>query len=361
MTSSYIALTPTPGVTKSTPQRKKKPDVVGLPQTILDDAESIYKGEAENKGKKGTHLSEVTGTAHRNSKGELVHSNSALDGLGWLNLRQNRISELVSDDVSRETFLDGTNNSGRYSGLSWWDRHIHKISDEDITKGLHRQSIRDLRNNSDYKDALGDLTPEQRSNVTSLTNVQDTLKLAENNRELEALETEIRSMDLGSGALDTLVERNNGKRLDKEGLETLLTDLKPLQAPAIAKARSQDANVRNVDSQIESRAASDAINVRTADLAELTARNDMKIAEADIKFKNDTNRYNWDTANRDRDYNWRTAEADREMKKDLALLGFKDKDADRRYDREESREERRQLMLLQMLKGLQNLGGSMAI
>ena len=134
-----------------------------------------------------------------------------------------------------------------------------------------------------------------------------------------------------------------------------------LHAEANAILKTAKSNRDNVTSQIASRTAADKINVRTADLAELTARNDMKIAEAEIDFKNSTNLYNWKTANADRDYNWRTAEADREMKKDLALLGFKDKDADRRYDREESREERRQLMLLQMLKGLQNLGGSLAI
>ena len=68
-------------------------------------------------------------------------------------------------------------------------------------------------------------------------------------------------------------------------------------------------------------------------------------------FKNKTNEYHL-TANADRDYKYRAAEADRELKKELALLGFEDKAADRRYDREERRDQNRQLLIMQMMKGL---------
>ena len=105
---------------------------------------------------------------------------------------------------------------------------------------------------------------------------------------------------------------------------------------------------------VRSNKASEAYN-------NMVARNNQKIKIAEIDYQNKTNEYNYLTAKDDRDYKYRSAEADRELKKELALLGFEDKAADRRYDREERRDQNRQLLILQMMKGLQNLGSGFAL
>ena len=101
-----------------------------LPQSILDHAEQIYKGEQENAGK--SDLNTALGTGRYDSEGKLRHNNAAYDGLGWLGGRAKAIQALIEDTNRRESFMDGPNGQGRYSGLNWIDRHIHKISDEDI-------------------------------------------------------------------------------------------------------------------------------------------------------------------------------------------------------------------------------------
>ena len=66
------------------------------------------------------------------------------------------------------------------------------------------------------------------------------------------------------------------------------------------------------------------------------------------------------TANANRDYEWRSAEADRDLKKTLSMLGLDDKRDARRERSEERAAQDRQMFILQLMKGLGNLGGSMA-
>ena len=51
-----------------------------------------------------------------------------------------------------------------------------------------------------------------------------------------------------------------------------------------------------------------------------------------------------------------TAEADRELKKTLTMLGLDDRAAEREMRYDERQEQNRQLMILQLLKGLQQAG-----
>ena len=93
-----------------------------------------------------------------------------------------------------------------------------------------------------------------------------------------------------------------------------------------------------------------AVNQGTLALARDKEKNANALARAEIDYKNDTN-----------EYNYRNAERERELKRDLTLLGFEDKDADRKYDREERRDQMRQLLIMQMMKGLENFGSAFAL
>ena len=104
------------------------------------------------------------------------------------------------------------------------------------------------------------------------------------------------------------------------------------------------------DDNLATNAASRRIADASLELAQDRERNSNALERARIDFQNQTNQYNY-----------KNAERDRELQRDLALLGFDDKDADRRFDREERRDQTRQMLILQMMKGLQNFGASFAL
>ena len=262
-----------------------------LPQSILDHAEQIYKGEKENAGK--ADLNTALGTGRYDSKGNLRHNNAAYDGLGWLGGRGKAIQAIIEDEVRREALLDGPNGQGRYSGLNWVDRYIHKITDEDMTKALHRDQIRARRNNEGFQTDLDELTPEQRAGVTSLTPVRNVQKMAQEERDYEALETRVRAMDLGGTSLDELVKRNNGERISKADLEQLETDLKPLQAPEIRATQSHDSRMQTEQSTRDTNESTARVNEGTLALAETKERNSNTLANAEIDFGNRKLDYEW--------------------------------------------------------------------
>ena len=351
----------------ASPLVAQTPKLLDVRPDIIDRGAELFGPDGideKNKGKTDSRYQGLPEFARPkvDSQGEALRQpGTLLDPLNVLGLRQRTIDSIV--EKGGQGLIDSYDSqTGKYSGLSNWNRTLDGVTDDDITKAILRNNNNLRQSDPEFQKDLAELKRQgvKTDSLTTNLSIQDQ---AETFRDVKVLQTSIREMEGGAEALKGL-----GDKPTKAQLESLKTELKPKQTKAIREGEVHDSNLEtaesqrdNVTSQIESRTAADKINVRTADLAELTARNDMKIAEAEIDFKNNTNLYNWKTANADRDFNWRTAEADREMKKDLALLGFKDKDADRRYDREESREERRQLMLLQMLKGLQNLGGSLAI
>ena len=125
--------------------------------------------------------------------------------------------------------------------------------------------------------------------------------------------------------------------------------------PTVIQDRNQgEANLNLTNQKITSAQNADSLALRTE-------INNHRIQEAEIAYKNSVNEYNWKNAEADRDYKWRAAEADREQKKVLTMLGYEDKRDARAADREDRRAENRQLMILQLMKGLGNLGGAMAL
>ena len=340
-----------------------------LPQTILDEAERIYKGERENKvSEKNNKLNEHGLGIRTDSQGNTRPSGSLLlDPFNLFGVRSKAIESILSDTNRREALMEGPDNNGKYRNLNWVDRYIHKITDEDITKGLHKQEIRRLRNDKTFQSDLKDLTPEQRAKVTSLTPEDDVRELAEDEREYEALVKKVRGMDLGAISLDELIKRNDGKRIGLQDLEQLETDLKPLQQKAITEARL-------TDSQLETEATTRDIAGREAAVAERGASvaegkldllqtqeaNNNAIRRSEIDFNNRKLQQDTNIANAKLKYEYESGNFDRELKRDLALLGLDDKREERQYRSERDRAEQRQLFILQLMKGLGSLGQGFA-
>lgn len=188
----------------------------------------------------------------------------------------------------------------------------------------------------------------QTTNVGDIENL-NTLEATRVTKVTPLLE-ELGRMDGGKLAIATKL----GDKPTVSQVAAVIGELTPKQASSI---RDQEAHNSNLETARSTR----SVNEGNLALSRTQERNRNALALAEIDFKNNTNEYNWKTANADRDYKYRAAEADRELKKELALLGFEDKAADRRYDREERRDQNRQLLILQMMKGLQNLGSGFAL
>lgn len=325
-----------------------------LNKNILDHAESIYKGEQENAGK--SDINTMLGTGRYDSKGRLVHKNAAWDGLGWLGGRSKVIQGIINDTSRRNALLEGPDGQGRYQSLTWIDRNIHKITDEDVTKALHNWQISERNKDPELRKGLRELTPEQRSQVTSLTPLGDVEEMITKRREYKDLEERVRGMDLspeGQVLRDQLLQGQDGKPLSTKDLKALETKLIPLTRKDIRASQVHDSKMQTAESTRN-------VSEGTLELSRLQERNSNKLQNAKIDLENEKIDYEWRKAQADRDYEWRSAEADRELKKTLTMLGLDDKAAEREMRYQEREEQNRQLMILQLLKGLQNIGGAFA-
>lgn len=176
------------------------------------------------------------------------------------------------------------------------------------------------------------LTPAQVDKITNTYNEnQGLIKL-------------IRNEELGPKLLATLREKNGGNRLTGDQLSGVLSE-----------ARGKDP-LRV--SRLETEQTTREVNRDRQTLSELQREDTNKLNNSTIDYNNTKLEYDWKTANANRDYEFQRDEADRELKKTLSMLGLEDK-ADARRERSEERSaEQRQLFILQLMKGLGQLGQS---
>lgn len=321
--------------------------------SIVDDAAEIYtKPTSEERGIQSPldWLAVKTGAGHYDSNGKLVNSGTLFDTHNVLGHRSQKIQELINDSTFRAAINEGPDANGRYSALSGWDRFVNKITDEDITKASHRHQIKSLAGNKEYRALLRDLTPEQRSKITSTSDVGAILEIGEDNAITSAQRTEIRGMDNGTVRL-TAKQKELGRPLTQGELETLKTDLKPEQTLEIrAEGTYQDGlksseNLRNT-------------NTAASDLARVKAVNADEMARAEVALKNKEIGYNFRTSEAKRKQDYETGNLDRDLRKDLAILGLEDKQSSREFEDRKDARSNRQMMILQLMKGFQGLGQS---
>ena len=309
----------------------------GLDEKAKEEVNERYKGLPERARPKID-----TRTGQLRQPGTLF---DPLNLLGGQRSRRQRTIDRIVEEGGQDFINSFDPSTKTFGDLSTWDQYFHGVTHDDAVKAVLRQN-ETLRNNDPELSADLDELERQGIEVDSLTTNRSIRDRAQNFRDIKSTTTAIREM-LPEGDA-RLKELGDNPTLDQ--LRALQAELKPLTQAG----RAAEATIRNLDSQIQNRSD-------TLELSKLQERNRTALSFAEIDFQNSTNKYNWMTANADRDYKYRAAEADRELKKELALLGFEDKAADRRYDREERRDQNRQLMILQMMKGLQNFGSAFTL
>ena len=331
------------------PQIQVKPTLLDVRPDIIKRGKELFGPEGiDQKNKESVDerfkgLPEYARPNIDSQTGKVRSDGTLLDPLNVLGLRERTIDKIVKEG-GQDLINSYDSQTGKYGALSGWNRTLDGVTDDDITKAILRRNERLRQSDPEFQENLAELE-RNGVKVDSLTSNLTIKDQAQNFKDIKTAKTKIRSMPEGAARLKAL-----GDNPTLEQLEALQTELKPLTQ----ESRAVETGIENVQSQIQNRQG-------TLELAQLQERNDQKISMAEIDFKNKTNEYNYLTANADRDYKYRAAEADRELKKELALLGFEDKAADRRYDREERRDQNRQLLIMQMIKGLQNFGSAFAL
>ena len=137
--------------------------------------------------------------------------------------------------------------------------------------------------------------------------------------------------------------------------------LKPEQESEIRAGQTHESNLKTAKSGRTVAETNAAANTLTAQTNRITAINNQRLAEAEMAFKQQQLGYNRDVALYGINAKAREAGLDRDLRKDLAVLGLQDKQADRRYDRERDERKDRQMMIMQLLGGLKNLGSAFAL
>lgn len=130
-------------------------------------------------------------------------------------------------------------------------------------------------------------------------------------------------------------------------LETHKTGIRQKEAAITASESAVEVNDQSIASA-KARTLLDSVN----------AENSQRIAEAEIDNKNRVAGYNHNIAQRQQDMDWESGTLDRNLRKDLAILGLEDKQTDREFEDRRDERSNRQMMILQLMKGLQGFGQS---
>ena len=338
------------------PQIQVKPKLLDVRPDIIKRGEQLFGPEGiDETNKKASDerykgLPEYARPKIDSQTGKVRSDGTLLDPLNVLGLRQRTIDKLI-EQGGQNLINSYDSQTGKYGGLSSWNRTLDGITDDDITKGILRRNERMRQSDPEFQKDLAEL---ERNGVKtdSLTTNLSISDQAENFRDIKKAETAIRNMPGGTERLKGL-----GEKPTLEQLESLKTELRP----ATQEHRSGEASIELAGAQATAATTNASANEMNANTSRIQAINNDRIAQAEIDFKNSQLKHNYDIAVFEAGERAREANLDRTLRKDLSILGLEDKRDERRYDRERDERKDRQLMIMQLLGGLKNLGQSLVI
>lgn len=269
-------------------------------------------------------------------------------------IRNAKIAELASSPTFRSTYDKSSNT---YSGLNPIVAALYDIKPDDISSKVIAERQKAVRRDPAYQAleveyaddrGLKELFPKG-----SLTTLAEINKASSNLNTRTELLTALDKKVLGPSLLAQEREKVGGRRLTNSELAQLRSKA-TLEDPQYIEARNA---AEQLLKESKSRVS---IAERGQDLAEVKRIDANNQANSEIDLANRRLGVEERNAAAERDYNWRSDEADRDLKETLTMLGFDDKAAERELRYEEKQEQNRQLMILQLLKGLQGLGGAFA-
>lgn len=300
---------------------------------------------------------------------------SLLDPLDIFKWKKDIINDLISTDGFVESYDPTTKKFGNLSG---WHRNFDLISDDEIVKavGARANNARSIR-------LRGELEQLDKAGIkyNSLTSDTEILSKTQELDDVSKQMTKLLDNPKGQAELDAFVKRNGRQPTSKE-LQTLNTKV----YPESNKGKLEQSKLDTEQTQREVSEGTLDVAEQNANTSQYTAvqaakqnefnnntnrmsvnnqsiqlRNEQALAQAEIVYKNKLAEYEHNIATRKMTQEAAQANLDRELRKDLAVLGIEEKSRDRAFDRQESDRDRRQMMILQLMKGLGNLGNNMAL
>ncbi len=274
-----------------------------------------------------------------------------------------RIKELAGDTSVLKSHDGRTNTYDKLGGL---DRILYGITDDNITNETIYQNSERIKDSDEYK-ALdtkdGRLLRDEVMKRGSLASGRDLVNAKEGYDERVKLREAVRGQEGGIEALKNLDSLPAASQLRE--IEARLKKLQPKYLEDRAKEvrakqthdRAGELNTQN----IESMKSADATAKGTLTLAQTKAENELTQQQFENEFR--TGKLAHDAAEADKLRAFTATEnaAQRATQMEINLLGREDTREQREYDRSRDERQDRQLMIMQMMKGLQQLGGSFSI
>ena len=290
---------------------------------------------------------------------------SLLDPFGLTGAREARIKELAGAEGIGDKY-NGEDNSYSHLGRLA-DTYVHGIRADDVTSKVVRDNHSRIKGSKEYtylKDEKGrQYVDEKYGPLVSGSKVKkdgDTLKTT--NDTINRIE----SLENGSKLLEAA--RAEGKPLS-------VGQLKAIEAEAIRTkplTETEQADLDNTKQSIQSskdntRIAEDTLTQKGEQFTKTLAQRGREHSDsnllslAKLAHADKVAQQNVDIANIKIRNQERTANADRELRRDLAMLTRGDNKDERAYRRERDERKDRQMMIMQLLGGLKNLGGALAL
>ena len=209
----------------------------------------------------------------------------------------------------------------------------------------------------------GDLRKKTGTEETRRTNVSNAYK------SLNSLEVNANGLGLKSKALAELKANPN---VTADQINSALSELKQYNPATILARELETANVSNTNATAQATGdrieieRDEAKNTNTYNLGVLADKEkNTSILEEQTKYDNEfrTGKLAHEAreAGEDRIFTAAQNDAQRKMTMEINLLGREDTREQRAYDRKRDERSDRQLMIMQMMKGLQNFGSAFAL
>lgn len=286
---------------------------------------------------------------------------STLGGMRSPESKQSKINDLVKN---YGTYNPDTN---QYSRLDNTTQRLYNITPDQVSSSIVNKQKNAFENATEVRELLAaGKTRDEVFPKGALTRADEITQFNNNYKAELLLRNEINSTTMGPELLAD-AEAKLGRKLNKTELLKLKTTA-AIEDPNEKRAQSREtravsAEERAIDAQEDSRRqinSSIRVNEANQNLNSIIARNNIKTERAKIDYENKANERQFQIAQMEIDEARRSSELDRQLRRDIAILGIDDKAAERSYQARRDERKDRQIFMLQLMKGLGNLGSSLS-
>ena len=285
-----------------------------------------------------------------------------------------KIKELAGDSSLIKSH-DGRTN--KYEKLNKVDRILFGITDDNLTNETIYQNSERIKDSDEFK-ALdtkeGRPIRDEVMKRGSLASGRDLVNAKEGYDERVKLREAVRKQEGGIEALKDLDSLPAASQLRE--IEARLTKLQPdyteaRAAEVRAKAEStakiefdkgtleNNKNITANDKAYKTGMLTE--QQKTTELARVKQINEQRLAEYDYRDKNSARDHEAEQLAAKLAHEASENDATRGIKMQIEMLGREDNREQRSYDRRRDERQDRQMMIMQMMKGLQQLGGGFSI